>query len=205
MRANANDEMRSDDIKKRTAASGEGAPERSAWLLAGMTPQLCSRSTPPRRIARSVIRDGGSRGASFRSSKIDCTSRRTSNSCRWSGSIRQNIIGHARRPGTLRRTGHAIRCGAAARGKQSLTQGVFGNARRPFALLDQPAREHGASALFHLLVEQRANLLAEIGGMGQSRKFVALKRIARSREKELPRRLGWGTRHDSLLRRIGAM
>jgi hypothetical protein len=71
--------------------------------------------------------------------------------------------------------------------------------RRTLALLHQPAREHGASILFKPLIEKCADLLAEIGGMVETREFVALQRSARSREKELPRRLGLVTGHASLL------
>ena len=106
------------------------------------------------------------------------------------GSIRKNIIGHA--------TGNAGGRGMPVRLKQFLARGVRGVAWRPLALLDEPPREHGASVLFHPLIEQRANLLAEIGGMAETRKLIALQRIARCREKELPRRLGVGTRHVGL-------
>ncbi|HYY72160.1 MAG TPA: hypothetical protein VE778_01070 [Candidatus Bathyarchaeia archaeon] len=101
-------------------------------------------------------------------------------------------------------TWHRFRHGIAVRGKQALARGVFGSAGRPVALFDQPAREHGAGVFFHPLVEQGANLLAEIGGMGKAREFVTLERIARRREKKFPRRLGLGTGHFSLLRRIHA-
>ncbi len=71
--------------------------------------------------------------------------------------------------------------------------------RRTLALLHQPAREHRAGILFEPLIEKRADLLTEIGGMAETREFVALQRSARSREKELPRRLGLMTGHASLL------
>ena len=183
-------------MEERSAASDGGAPERSAWLRAGSPMRLRLPGAPPRRITRGVIRDGGGREASVKNSKISRTSRGIADFCRWGGSIRKNIIGHRMRRGTR----HGIGREVGARGKQALAQGVLGSAGGPFALLDQPAREHGAGVLFHPLIEQRANLLAEIGGMGKTRKFVALERIPRSREKKLPRRLGWGTGHDSLLR-----
>jgi len=49
------------------------------------------------------------------------------------------------------------------------------------------------------LVEQRADLLPEIGGMAEAREFIALQRGARSGEKELPRRLGFLAMHTVLL------
>ena len=200
MRVNASAGMRSGEMERQSSASDGGAPERSAWLRAGLPARLRLLGTPPRRIARSVICEGCSGEASLKNSRISCTSQGTSDFGRGRRSIRKNIIGHAMRPGAWRRTGHGLSRGVAVRGKQALAQGVLGSARRPFALLDQPAREHGAGVFFHPLIEQRADLLAEIGGMGKTRKFVALERIPRSREKKLPRRLGWGTGHDSLLR-----
>lgn len=188
--------MRMGGMEESAGASDRGAPRRSAWLRAGLTLRRGPLDTPLRRIARSVIRDGGGEEASLKSLKISCTSRGASNFNRWRRSIRKNIIGHGMAHGTT--------SGVAVRGKQSLTRSGFGSARRPFALLDQPAREHGAGVLFHPLIEQGANLLAEIGGVAKAREFVTLKRVARSREKKLPRRLGWGTGHDSLLRRTCA-
>ncbi len=99
------------------------------------------------------------------------------------GSIRKNIIGH-RMP---------------FRFEQFLARGVLRGARRAFALLDEPASEHGAGIFFHPLIEQGANFLAEIGGMAETGKLVALERIARSREKKFPRRLSLGARHVGLL------
>jgi hypothetical protein len=61
---------------------------------------------------------------------------------------------------------------------------------RAFPLLHQPAGQHGCGILRHPKVEKRANLLAEIGGMDETREFIALQRISRSREKKFPRRLG---------------
>jgi hypothetical protein len=75
----------------------------------------------------------------------------------------------------------------------------FRLARGSFALLDEPARQHGTSVFLEPLIEKRANLLAEVGSVTQAREFVTLKRIARGREKKLPRRLRLGTEHKSLL------
>jgi len=134
------------------------------------------------------------------SQEIGFTSCGTANYGGMRGSIRKNIIGHGMRP----RTWHAVGRGMAACREQISARGVLGSAVRTFALLDEPAGEHGAGVFLHPLVEQSANLLAKIGGVGKTRKFIALERIARRREKELPRRLGSRTGHDSLLRRIYA-
>ena len=134
------------------------------------------------------------------SQEIGFTSCGTANYGGMRGAIRKNIIGHGMRPGTW----HAVGRGMPACREQISARGVLGSAVRTFALLDEQASEHGAGVFLHPLVEQSANLLAEIGGVGKTRKFIALKRIARRREKELPRRLGSWTGHDSLLRRIYA-
>ena len=191
-------------MEEREAASDRGAPGRSAWLRAGQALRVRPTGAPPRGIARSAIRDGGGGEASLKNSKISCTSCGTSDFNRWRRSIRKNIIGHRMRHGTWPANRHGTGRGMSARGKQSIAGSAFRIAGRPFALLDQPAREHGASVFFHPLIEQSANLLAEIGGMREARKLVALKRIARSREKKFPRRLGWGTGHFSLLSRTCA-
>jgi hypothetical protein len=74
---------------------------------------------------------------------------------------------------------------------------VFHYLLRTLPLLHQPARQHGGGILLHPKIEKRADLFAEIGGMAETREFVALERVSRSREKKLPRRLGlvmvhWG-------------
>lgn len=208
MRMNGNTEKRTDGMEKRAAASDRGAPGRSAWLRPGLTLRPRPLDTPPGRIARSVIRDGGGGEASLRSLQIGCTSHGTSHFRGWGRSIRENIIGHRMRNGAWRRTGrgagHGTGRGMAVRGKQAFAHGVFRDSWGAVPLFDQPAREHGAGVLFHPLIKQSANLLAEIGGVGKAREFVALERIARSREKKLPRRLGWGTGHVSLLSRMHA-
>ena len=196
--------MRSSGVEQRAGANDRGAPARSAWLRAGLILRPLPLDTPPRRIARSVIRDGSGGRALVKNSKINRTSRGIADFSRWDRSIRKNIIGHGMRHRAWPASVHGTGYGMTVRGEQSLAQSGFRDARRPFALLDQPAREHGAGVFFHPLIEQRANLLAEIGGMGKARKFVALERIPRSREKKLPRRLGWGTRHVNLLRRTCA-
>lgn len=58
-----------------------------------------------------------------------------------------------------------------------------------FAMLHQPAGQHRCGVFFEPGIEQLRDLFPKIGGMAQPRKLVALQRIARSREKELPRRL----------------
>jgi hypothetical protein len=88
------------------------------------------------------------------------------------GAIRKKIIGHGMRASVV----------GLAFGK---------HVRRPwraFSLLNQQARQHRRGVLFHPLVKQSCNLLAEIGGMRQTRQFKTLQGIPGSREQELP---GW--------------
>jgi len=110
------------------------------------------------------------------------TSCGAANYMRRRGSLRKNIIGH----------------GMPVRWKQFLALGGCGVAWRPLALLDQPTSEHGAGIFFQPLIKQCANFLAEVGGVSKTRKLIALERVTRSREKEFPRRLRWGTRHVGL-------
>ena len=77
--------------------------------------------------------------------------------------------------------------------------GGFVNLLRAFPLLHEPAREHGRGILLQPQVEQRADLLAEICGMAETREFIALQRVSRSREEKLPRRLSPVVVHAGLL------
>jgi len=172
------------DIVRRGGAGGCEALEGSAgWNAVG--PQGRRRlGTPPSLGVSAALggRVGGELSNTCR--KIVSTSSGTTVCGRRNRPIRQNIIGRAtpmlrQRVAGLRRL-----------------KGV----RRPLALLDQPAGEHGCRVFLHPLIQKRANLLAEIGGMTKPREFVALQRIARSREQELPRGLGSGTDHVGLLR-----
>ena len=77
------------------------------------------------------------------------------------------------------------------------TRGIFAlwfvrRGRRDLApfLFQKPSGHHCRSKLLHPLVQDRAGLLSQIGCKSESREFVALKRIARSRQQEFPRRTG---------------
>lgn len=99
--------------------------------------------------------------------------------------IREEIIGHRM----------SLLLGLARSGK--------GFRQREFALamLHKPARQHGGRIFLHPLIEQSRNLLAQVGGVAEPGKFVALQAVARSREEKLPRRLGFVARHGGLLRK----
>lgn len=89
------------------------------------------------------------------------------------GSIRKKIIGHRLR---------SIMPGFPG-GK------CFRQPRGTFPLVQKPARQHSGGVLFHPLVQQCTDLLAEIGGVGKTGQFKTLQRVPRSGKKELPGRL----------------
>jgi hypothetical protein len=91
-----------------------------------------------------------------------------------SGSIRKKIIGHGMR---------------AVVARVAFSKHLW-RPWRAFSLLKQQARQHSGGVLFHPLIEQGRNLLAEIGGMCQTRQFKTLEGVPGSREQELPRWLG---------------
>lgn len=90
------------------------------------------------------------------------------------GSIRKKVIGHGMR---------AIVAGLSLRKHVGLP-------RRSFSQLNQQARQHGCGVLVDPLVNQGRDLLAEIGGVRQTRQFKTLQGVPRSRKQELPRWLG---------------
>ena len=89
--------------------------------------------------------------------------------------------------------------GGALSGMRFTGRGLFPHLLRPLPLFHQPPREHGRGVFLHPLIEKRADLLAKICGVAEPRKFIALQRIARGREKKLPRRLGPEVGHVGLL------
>jgi hypothetical protein len=91
-------------------------------------------------------------------------------------SIRKKIIGHRMRDGVA---------GFASGTQIRLARGAF-------ALLQKQTRKCRVGVVVHPLIKQSRNLLADIGGVKETRQFKALQRILGSREKELPR--GWAER-----------
>ena len=86
-----------------------------------------------------------------------------------SESIRQKIIGHRMAVCGSRFGGGLVRSGLGFRGEN-----------RAFALLDQPAGDHGVGVFVEPLVEQGRDLLTEIGRVTEAREFVALQGVAGS-------------------------
>ena len=123
---------------------------------------------------------------------VACRSRASAKIGRRARLIREKIIGHdlgRLAPGIRRRTAVAVCCGGHSR--LALLAG-----RRVFALLHQPTRQHGRGVLFEPGIEQLGDLLAEIGSVAQTRKFVTLQGITGCRQEELPRRLGFVIQGD---------
>jgi len=96
-----------------------------------------------------------------------------------------------------------LRCGPrTARRAHRIREEIIGRARSIFALrfvrrrrhdlspllFQKPSGHHCRSKLLHPLVQDRAGLLSQIGCKSESREFVTLQRIARSRQQEFPRR-----------------
>ena len=119
----------------------------------------------------------------FKSQKIASTSRRTSIGGGRDRSIRKKIIGH----------------GMSIFGKSIYARDVRLGRLRVFPVLHQPAGQHSRRVLLHPQVKKSANFLAEIGGVAEPREFIALKRVSRSGQKKLPRRLSFGVIHKGLL------
>ncbi len=113
--------------------------------------------------------------------KIVFTSSRASVCGRGDRPIRKKIIGH----------------GMSILPCRFTRRSVFLNLLRTLPLFHQPARQHGGGVFLHPKVEKRADLLAEIGGMAETREFITLQRVARSGEKKLPRRLGFVVIHGA--------
>ncbi len=142
-------------------------------------------------------------GASEALGKIEKTSAKTmrtpaknsaaaARSVRTDESILQKVMGRVATVGTN------FRRGGRLRGRLGL-----GGANAAFALLDEPAGDHGVGVFVEVLVEEGRDLLAEIGGVAEAGEFVGSEGVAGSGEEELPRRLGAVVGHDSLQYDIG--
>jgi len=99
--------------------------------------------------------------------------------------LRKNIIGHGMVPVFRGR----LASGCALR-----------HVRAALPLLNQPPRQQGHCSFVHPLIEQRRDLLSEIGGLTEPGELKALQRRARGREQEVPRWLGARRDQGSLLR-----
>jgi hypothetical protein len=71
-----------------------------------------------------------------------------------------------------------------------------------FALIHQPARQHGRGVFLEVLIQERPQFLAQIRRMSEAGKFIALQGIAGSGEKEFPGRLSVVGVHGNLLDKV---
>jgi len=130
--------------------------------------------TPPGQNDHSSVSASASGKLRIEHRKIAFTSSRASVCGRGDRPIRKKVIGH----------GVSIFPERFSRGS------ILLRLLRTFPLFHQPASQHSGGVFLHPQVEKRSDLLAEIGGMAETREFVALQRVTRSGEKELPRGLG---------------
>src|SRR5712671_6531485 len=121
---------------------------------------------------------------------VGCRSRAGAKIGRRARLIGEKIIGH-----DLRRFAPVIGRRTAIRGGRYGWVALLARGGA-FALLHQPTRQHGRGVLFEPGIEQLRDLLAEIGSMAQTRKFVTLQGIAGRRQKKLPGRLGFVIQGD---------
>ena len=142
-----------------------------------------TRATPPGPIDHGFVGGKASRKSRLQRRIIAFTSRGASVCGRRERSIRKNIIGH----------------GMSGFPERFSSGNLLPRLLRAFPLLHQPARQQGRGTFFNPQVEQRANFLAEIGGMVEPRKFKTLQRVVRSGEKKLPRGLSFAMVHAGLL------
>ena len=68
-----------------------------------------------------------------------------------------------------------------------------------FALIHQPACQHGRGVFLEVLIQERSQFFAQIGRVSEAGKFIALQCVAGSGEKEFPGRLGVTGVHENLL------
>jgi len=134
-------------------------------LLRGTPLRGCDETTWP-------AKEGGDTAA--RLQNWSCASLSTANFGRRGRLMREKIIGHG-----MRGLAPSI-----AVHRSFLRDAVL-------ALLHQPTRQQSRSVLIEPGIQQLRDLFAEIGGVVQTRKFVAVQGIARGREQKLPRRLSF--------------
>lgn len=104
--------------------------------------------------------------------------------------VGEKVIGRGERRFASRIAGMGALVGSIRRARGACRVVRFLASSGMLALLHQLARQHGRGILLKPRIEQLRDLLAKIGGMAEPRKFITLQGIARSREQELPGRLG---------------
>ncbi len=113
----------------------------------------------------------------------DETSAWSTGSARWNDPFPQKVIG---------RTTPLV-FGACGRGSSLFFEDSA------FALIHQPACQHGRGVFLEVLIQERSQFLAQIRRMSEAGKFIGLQRVAGSGQQELPGRLGVIGVHENLL------
>jgi hypothetical protein len=174
------------------AGWGCGGAHRFEWPAVGVAARVVDliRGTAGRTVRRcfggsSLLAESGSQ-IGFLAHVPGLHSRTSAKFGRRARSIDEKVIGRSMRRLASRvgRRSPLISC----RGWRIFRP--LGGAMPGFALLHQPARQHGCGVFFQPGIEQLRDLLAEIGGVTEPRKLITLQRVPGRREKELPRWLG---------------
>src|SRR5208282_3631703 len=116
------------------------------------------------------------------SRRVDETSAWSTGSARWSDPFSQKVIG---------RTTPLV-FGTCGRGSSLFFKDSA------FALIHQPACQHGRGVFLEVLIQERSQFLAQIGRVSEAGKFIGLQRVAGSGQQELPGRLGVVRVHENL-------
>ena len=143
-------------------------------------------STPPRILPVNPTAGKNNQKQHEKLRRGDEESGSSRRSARWNDTVRENVIG---------RTAALVLGGLRGR------RGLFAE-DGAFALIHEPASQHGGGVLLKILVEECAQFLAEIGGMGEPGEFVRLEGVTGSGEQELPRRLSVVGVHENLLEQV---
>ncbi len=142
--------------------------------------------TPPRMLPRNPAAGKNIEKKHEKVRRVGEVSGSSTRSARWNDTIRENVIG---------RTAALVLGGLRGR------KGLFAE-DGAFALIHEPASQHGSGVLLEILVEEGAQFLAEIGGMGETREFIGLEGVTGGGEQELPRRLSVIGVQENLLEQV---
>jgi len=156
--------------KREARACGSGAARDEKRASVAALWNCHDVDTPPRMLPVSPTAAKNKRKRPEKLQREGEISVSSTRSARRNDVIRENIIG--------RRTA----LGSKGCGRRS---GLFAE-DGAFALIHEPASEHGCGIFLEVLVEEGGQLLAEIGGVSEAGEFVGLQRVARSGEQELP-------------------
>jgi hypothetical protein len=172
--------------KREAQACGSGAAREEKPARFATQRNSHEVDTPPRMLPVSPTAGKNSRKRHEKLRRGGETSGSSTRSARRSDTLREDVIGRrmaVASKGFGRRSGSFAEDGA-------------------FALIHEPAGEHGRRVFLEILIEEGSQLLAEIGGVSEAGEFIGLQRVAGSGEQELPGRLGVIGVHENLLEQV---